>query len=204
MADDLNQALDLPPFPPLRWREFFWAGRVVLNSWAGFQSRLGAYASTSPGSAPEGTVRLQIAAPADDPPAPPTAEQVAAYEYLMAHQDAIRDTLVAAIFEEYPRIRHNVLGDGIVDPADMPELASPDDLKALVGLAIVHVLRVVKNGVAYTGFEFGCNWDDEHGLGVMMHQGRVVEFPENGVGKVNGADLASEEWLAEEDANAIE
>src|SRR5712691_6438326 len=106
MADDLNQTLDLLPFPPLRWREFFWAGRVVLNSWAGFQSRLGAYAGTSPGSAPEGTVRLRIAAPADDPPVPPTPEQVAAYEYLLAHQDAIRDTLVTAIFEEYPSIRH--------------------------------------------------------------------------------------------------
>jgi hypothetical protein len=31
----------------------------------------------------------------------------------------------------------------------------------------------------------------------------VIEFPENGVGKVNGADLASEEWLAEEDARMI-
>ena len=204
MADDSNQTLDQPPFPPLRWREYYWAGRVVLSSWAGFQSRLGAYASASPGSAPEGTVRVRITAPSDDPPGPPTAEQVAAYEYLLAHQEGLRDTLVAAIFEEYPRIRHNVLGDGIIDPAAMPELASPDDLKSLVGLAAVHILRVVKNGVAYTGFEFGCNWDDEHGLGVMMHQGRVVEFPENGISKVNGADLASEEWLAEEDANSVE
>jgi len=132
---------------------------------------------------------------------PPTPEQAAAYEYLLANQEAVRDTLVAAILEEYPLIRQNVLAGGITDPADMPENLSPDDLKSRVGLAVIHILSVAKDGVAYTGFEFGCTWAEEHGLGMMMHQGRIVEFPENGVGKVNGADLASEEWLAQEDAN---
>jgi hypothetical protein len=201
MADDTKQTLDHPPFPPLRWREYFWTGRAVLSSWAGFQSRLGAYASTSSSAVSDGTVRLSVAAA--DSSSVPAAEQAAAYEYLLANQPAIRDTVVAAIFEEYPLIRQNVLGGGIVDPADMPELGTPDGLKSCVGLAVVHILSTVKDGVAYTGFEFGCNWDDEHGLGVMLHLGRIVEFPENGVGKVNGADLASEEWLAEEDANSV-
>jgi hypothetical protein len=74
----------------------------------------------------------------------------------------------------------------------------------LVGLGVIHILPVALDDVAYTGFEFGCNWDEEHGLGVMMHQSRIVEFPEHGIGKVNGADLASEEWLAEEDAKAFQ
>lgn len=37
------------------------------------------------------------------------------------------------------------------------------------------VLSVEKDGEAYIGFEFGCPWDREHGLGVMTHAGRVVE-----------------------------
>src|SRR4051812_30347295 len=134
MADDPKQPLDLPPFPPLRWRQSGWAGRVVLSSWAGFQSRLGAYAGAGPGSAPDGTVRIRIAAPTTDPPAPPSPEQLAAYEYLLAHQDTIRDILLAAIFEEFPTIRANMLADGIVDPAAIPELASQEDLEALIGL----------------------------------------------------------------------
>ena len=198
MPDNSTQPLLHPPFPPLRRREFHWTARVVLDSWAGFQSRLGAYASTSSNTASDGTVRLSVAAV--DGAATPTPEQAAAFEYLLANQNAVRDTLVAAIVEEYPLLRDNVLAGGIVDEVEMPELTSPDDLKARVGLAVVHVLQTAKDGVAYTGFEFGCTWDDEHGLGVMMHRNRVIEFPENGVGKVNGADLASEEWLAEEDA----
>jgi hypothetical protein len=197
VPDNSTQPLLHPPFPPLRRREFHWTARVVLDSWAGFQSRLGAYASTSSNTASDGTVRLSVAAKEG---ATPTPEQAAAFEYLLANQNAVRDTLVAAIVEEYPLLRDNVLAGGIVDEVEMPELTSPDDLKARVGLAVVHVLQTAKDGVAYTGFEFGCTWDDEHGLGVMMHRNRVIEFPENGVGKVNGADLASEEWLAEEDA----
>ncbi len=38
------------------------------------------------------------------------------------------------------------------------------------------------------GYEFGCRWDDEHGLGAMTHAGRVVE--------VGGADTAILEWIA--------
>jgi hypothetical protein len=200
MAEETNQTLDQPPFPPLRRREYHWTGRVTLNSWAEFQSRLGPYGSSTSSAAGDGTVRLSIVAASG----PPTSEQAAAYEYLLVHQDAIRDTLVAAILEEYPLLRQNALGGGSIDPVDMPEQISPDDLKSRVGLAVIHVLSVAKDGVAYTGFEFGCNWDEEHGLGVMMHRGRVVEFPENGIGKVNGADLASEDWLAEEDANSVE
>jgi hypothetical protein len=182
----------------LRRREFHWTARTLFDSWAGFQSRLGAYASTSSNTAGDGTVRLSVVAA--EGAAGPAPEQAAAFEYLLANQDAVRDTLVAAIVEEYLLLRDNVLAGGIVDAAEMPELTSPDDLKARVGLAVVHILQTAKDGVAYTGFEFGCTWDDEHGLGVMTHRDRVVEFPENGVGKVNGADLASEEWLAEEDA----
>ena len=38
MADEM---LDVPPFPPLRWDEYFWVGEVTLPSWAGFQTRRG-------------------------------------------------------------------------------------------------------------------------------------------------------------------
>ena len=46
--------------------------------------------------------------------------------------------------------------------------------------------------IAYIGFELGCVWDEEHGLGVMTHRDRVVD--------VGGADTAFTEWIAENDA----
>ena len=204
MADSSKPPLSMPPFPPLRWDGYFWAGRVVLNAWRGFQSRLGAYAARSSTKESDGTAQLSVAPPAGVAERPPSAEQTNAFRYLLEHEEAIRDALLSAIFEEYPAIRERLLGDGLVDESDLPALERAEQLKSHIGLSIVHVLPVVKHGAAYVGFEFGCTWDDEHGLGVMTHQGRIVELPDMGIGKVSGADIASEGWMAEEDARSSE
>ncbi|HLI65970.1 MAG TPA: hypothetical protein VKU90_06365, partial [Caulobacteraceae bacterium] len=74
----------------------------------------------------------------------------------------------------------------------MPDLAGPDDLRRLIGLYAVDVHQVRNGAAPYLGFEFGCTWDDEHGLGVLMHGTRIVE--------VGGADTAFLLWIAERDA----
>jgi hypothetical protein len=56
----------------------------------------------------------------------------------------------------------------------------------------VNVHQVQKDGIPYVGFEFACTWDEEHGLGVLMHGTRTVE--------IGGADTAFLLWLAEVDA----
>ena len=50
----------------------------------------------------------------------------------------------------------------------------------------------MKDGLPCFGYEFGCTWDGEHGLGVLMHGKRVVE--------VGGADTAFTLWIAKRDA----
>ena len=55
----------------------------------------------------------------------------------------------------------------------------------------VNVHPIQHQGLPYAGFEFGCTWDDEHGLGVLMHGTRVV--------KIGGADTAILLWLAKQD-----
>ena len=74
----------------------------------------------------------------------------------------------------------------------MPDIFSADDLKPLVGLYAVNVHQIEKDALPYLGFEFGCTWDSEHGLGVLRHGTRVVE--------VGGADTAILLWIAERDA----
>ena len=61
----------------------------------------------------------------------------------------------------------------------------------MIGLGIVHVLSIAKDGHAYIGFEMGCTWDEEHGVGVMTHMGRVV-----GVGQ---GDMGFDSSAAEND-----
>jgi hypothetical protein len=54
------------------------------------------------------------------------------------------------------------------------EVSDPADLRPLIGLSSVHVLNVAHNGMACMGLEFGCVWDEEHGAGVMTHNGGVI------------------------------
>jgi hypothetical protein len=200
MSESSKQPLHVPPFPPLKWDDYFWTGRVVLSSWRGFQSRLGAYALKSSSQESDGTARLSVRPPGGVAERPPSREQENALMYLFEHDEAICNAVVAAIFEEYPAILQKLLGAGFLAESEMPDLERPEQLKSHIGLSAVHVLQVAKSDLAYVGFELGCTWDEEHGLGVMMHQGRIVELPYMGVGKVNGADLASEDWMAEADA----
>lgn len=48
-----------------------------------------------------------------------------------------------------------------------------------------------KDGYAYVGYEFGCTWDEEHGLGFMTYKDRIVDF--------GGADSAFLTWVARKD-----
>jgi len=45
----------------------------------------------------------------------------------------------------------------------------------VMGLHDVHILASARDGFAYVGYEFGCNWDDEDGFGVLSHLDRVIE-----------------------------
>jgi hypothetical protein len=50
-------------------------------------------------------------------------------------------------------------------------VSDPADLRPLIGVSSVQVLNVAHNDMACIRFEFGCAWDEEHGAGVMTHNG---------------------------------
>jgi hypothetical protein len=180
------------PFPPLHWDDYFWVGEVALASWAGFQSRRGAYGSVSSRGPSDGSARLTITAP--DVQNPPSPEQATAFQLLLDEEKAIGDSVLQEIFDHYPEWKDEYADATDDEEADevMPDLESADQLRQLMGLSNVHILRVAKDGIAYVGFEFGCVWEREHGLGVMTHGDRVVA--------VGGADVSFLEWIAEHDA----
>lgn len=180
-----------PPFPPLTRTEYCWEGTVKLQAWAGFLVRQGPYASASSSRPSDGTVQVNVSF--DERP---SAEQTAAFEHLLAHQHEVRDDILRAVIETYP-VQQELYGyEDEAAAALMPDLDSPQDLKPLVGLSSVHVLRENKQGLAYIGFEFGCTWDNEHGVGAMTHKGRVIT--------TGGADVSFLEWVAERDIRGSE
>ena len=79
---------------------------------------------------------------------------------------------MGAIADAYNSVAHLYIEAGVPDLP--PALDRPDQLRGLIGLNFVHVLAESKDGVCYIGCEFGCEWEEEHGLGVMTHRGEVV------------------------------
>jgi hypothetical protein len=192
MARRSAPTLNVPPFPELRWNGYFWRGRVVLRSWRGFQTRLGGYGAVSSPQESDGTASLSVKPPQNKKEQPPTAEQGAAFRYLLDHEEAIRDAVLRAIFTAYPAWREEY---GFAEDEGeelMPVLEREEQLRALLGLSIVHVLAGAKEGAAYVGFELGCTWEEEHGLGVLTHKERVVTL--------GHADVSFDEYAAKHDA----
>lgn len=103
----------------------------------------------------------------------------------------IKTSVLTALLEIYPAIKEQYG----YDPEDAvkytPDITSIDDFKKVIGITTIHFLPVSREGIAYTGYSFSCNWDEEHGLGIITHKERIIE--------IGGADTAFLEWVAEKD-----
>lgn len=160
----------------LKWVDYFWEGKAVLPSWSGFQKRLGSYSSLTGSEPSSGEVLLSVSSPDEKTPSPPSEAQVRSFCYIRDNDCAMREKVLKAIFDVYPTWRENYqdfLGEEF--EKQMPVLRNLSDLKSLIGLSTLHILKAEKDGQAYVGFEFGCTWEEEHGLGVMSLGGQIVD-----------------------------
>jgi hypothetical protein len=189
-------ALALPPFPTLVWDGYFWSGRHTLRSWAGFQSRGGSYAARSSRRRSTGEVAISIKVVTEDDGTPrlPTAAQRQAFQYLLERESAITSAVLKRILRAYPGEREASIDADPELEDELPVIKNAKQLRDVIGLGTVHVLPVTRNDRAYIGFECGCEWDEEHGFGIMTHGTRVVAH--------GGADHAFLEWVAERDAKS--
>jgi len=167
----------------------FWTATVTLPSWRGFQSRTGAYGARDSAVSSDGRVQI-VFAPEGRGSEPLTEPELSAVRWVMEHEASLASALLLSLLKEYPSLQEQYSGE--IEAELMPDVQSVDDFRALIGLSSVNVHQVQKDGVPYVGFEFGCTWDEEHGLGVLMHGTRTVE--------IGGADTAITLWIAEKDA----
>lgn len=186
-----EETLSVPPFPPLKWDDYFWVGEIVLPSWAGFQTRRGPYASVSSSESSNGSVRLTVTPLDDRSRSHPTQEQLTAFRYLMDHESEVAEAVGRALIEYYPGEKDTYFAAYDDDALELPDVADREDLRPLIGLSNIHILSVAHSGAAYIGFEFGCVWDDEHGAGVMTHLGRAISTGQ--------ADVSFMAWIAKSD-----
>ena len=176
-------------FTFLKWSGFCREARVTLPEWAAFQERSGAYGSLSSTEPSSGTVTLVFEAPDENWEV--SRAQQAAYFALLENGELLKNAILAELLKLYPQWQP-LYGYDNEEAELMPDVRVSDDFRALIGLSNVHILTMEKAGIAYVGYEFGCTWDEEHGLGALTHQNRVVQL--------GGAEAAFSAWIAEKEA----
>ena len=173
--------------------EFDWESKIVLPSWIGYRSCGGAYGAHDSDVPSDGWVR--VCATPLDVGLPVGQEQLAACQYLLENDAAVHEAIVAAILEAYPELFDTFGEDAEEHGIRLPEHMTREELKQHIGIAYIHLHPVEKEGVGYVGVELGCSWDDEHGLGLMLHRTEVVD--------IGGADTSILEWIAERHRDGV-
>lgn len=164
---------------------------VLLPSWRGFQSRQGGYGTQDRETPSDGRVKV-VFAPEGRGKEPLTDSEISSICWVINHEASISSALLASLLKEYPLLQEQYGYSGEEKMRLMPDIKSVEDFRDLIGLHAVNIHQVEKDGIPYAGFEFGCTWDEEQGLGVLMHGTRTVE--------IGGADTAILLWVAKEDA----
>lgn len=177
-------------YPLFVWDEDNWVAQTTLPSWAGFQHRPGFHGCLTKDTT-HGTCRV-VFAPEGRGDEPLTEAEYSLVSWFIEHETSLQQPLLAALLNAYPELQDY---NGYTDDEKlefMPNVASVMEFRSLIGLQEIFIHPAIKDGMPYVGFVFGCTWEEEHGLGILMHGTRVV--------KIGGIDMACTLWVAEQDA----
>jgi hypothetical protein len=152
-----------------------WSTTAVLPSWKGIQTRRDLFGSRERGLPSDGTVEIVFMREGGGSE-PLTLAEIASVEWLIENESAISQALFESLATDYPGQQDFYDYPGEEKADLMPDIGSASDLRTLVRLHMVYVHSVQKDGIPYAGFSFGCTWEPEHGLGIMMHGTRTVRI----------------------------
>jgi hypothetical protein len=184
-------------FGPIERDEFFqrWTGRVRLDFFADYAQRAYTRAEkrdlgnrgSSPGESDRADeFELMLIGP--DRGSKPSRRQEEAFRDFLDHRDEVCNRVADAIYDHY----RCHWGDWR-EPAEpgakgpyyyevlIPELSSREGLKDVIRLNSVSVIDYPGIKLGVLGFCFSCTWDGEHGLGVLVRDGEVIEIGENDI-----------------------
>jgi len=122
----------------------------------------------------------------------PTPAQVRAFQFFVEHEKDVCGTIIDAVLHWYVRRREQ--DPEWFEEQDCPEIDKADGLRDLMTFQGLRVRRDEFKGTALTGFSFSCKWDDEHGLGVLVHRGTVLDVGQADVA-FHDANATDSLWL---------
>lgn len=154
-----------------------WELEYNFKAFEGLQSRRGSYTSQDKEAQSNGDVRLVIEDELNENP-DPTSGQFKAIEYISQNSSRIKMVLFENL-ENYYESQKELYGYDANDSDHQtwfPEIRNLNDFSKVFGIGNVYILNAEKDGISYYGLEGGCTWDDEHGIGFLMHKDRVVNI----------------------------
>ena len=171
-------------------------GTISLNVWNHFQYKDGYSHPFKPLQIPSGIIRLDIGGDmmVDEPLI--TDSHVRAYEYTLENSKIIQEVILISLLEKYKHLVEPFGQGNAGGNRSTPGNFGIEQFNHLISLLTIHIMNVEKEGMAYVGYEFGCAWDAQHGLGIMTHRNRIC--------KIGSADISFLTWVAEEDLETNE
>lgn len=123
----------------------------------------------------------------------PMPFQQKALNYFFENEENVLNAVCEGVIQYAPQIRerYKVL-------PDFPDLKTIDDVKKHIVVEAIHVLGDEKDGVGYLGYNCDCTWDDEHGMGVLMHKDRCVDAGEVEIATQSFENILQDKMTTEE------
>jgi hypothetical protein len=101
----------------------------------------------------------------------PDDSQRAAYRFLMQNEDQVASNVLSGLVRY---VRLSLAGSPFQPHVERLGLLSVDGIRDLVELVRIGFLKQDKDNEGYVTVEIGCDWDEEHGISVLLHHGRVL------------------------------
>ncbi|MCA9233555.1 MAG: hypothetical protein KDA57_23145 [Planctomycetales bacterium] len=137
-----------------------------LQAWSGYSYDMG-----DPRYQRE-LVELRLYDRSIEPPKGITAALRDSYDWLVDHDQAIFESVIASISSYFPKLKKQWVE---FDDPYLRKIKKPEHLKTNLNLAYVKLFPHRRDGVPYIGFDFDCAWNSE-GFKVLLHGLRVVEL----------------------------
>jgi len=106
----------------------------------------------------------------------PYSEQIAAYNYLIDNEVAICQLVLERIAQYFITKWQQYFRDDGASEALIEHVSTPAGIQETLHLNRLSVHNKFFRGSAYIGFGFDCSWEEEHGVGVLLHADRVVSI----------------------------
>jgi hypothetical protein len=133
----------------------------TLSSWAGFHSE-----NSREGLEGENVLFvLESESYETHPNLAPRENYERALEWLLANEADVKTSALQGI-RNFIDVMLNEYG---IKDEELSSVSSVSQLSSMVDLSFVRVYPHSNDGKPYFGFEFECNWDPEHGCGVLLH-----------------------------------